>query len=107
MTTKERPAAIGLPTLEEYAACKTRLAALQTEAIKTWDRLARIGSLLSASHHCSVDSIGDVVATINRESRNFPTVEYVRDLAVRIKTEIERKQQIHDALKKIGVEPKE
>jgi hypothetical protein len=104
--TKEPTSAMGA-SVEEYASCKMRLAALQAEAIGTGDRLARIGSLLSAAHQCSVDGIGDVVAAIEQETQNFPTVDYIRDLAVRIKMEIERKQQLHAALKNMGVEPKD
>jgi hypothetical protein len=91
MSSKAQPAPTGR-ALEAYAACKMRLAALQVEAIETWDRLARIGSLLSASHQYSV--IGDVVEAINQETQNFPTVDYIRNLAKEIKTELERKQQL-------------
>ena len=51
--------------------------------------------------------MGNLVAAINQETENFPTVDDIRNLAVKIKTGIERKQQLHTALKKIGVEPED
>ena len=40
VSTEEQPAAT-IPTVEEYDACKKKLAALQLEAIRTWDRMAQ------------------------------------------------------------------
>jgi hypothetical protein len=104
MSTKAQPVRIDR-TMEEYAASKLRLELLQAEAIETWDRLARIGSLLSASHQFSIEGVGDVVGAINRETRHFPTVDYIRNLAVEIKMESERKLQLHTTLKNLGAEP--
>jgi len=105
MSTEEQSTAIGSVTMEEYSACKRKLAELQVDAIQTWDRLARIGSLLSSSPLSPVEDVGEVVAAINHATRDFPTVDYIRNLAEQIKTEIERKQRLHAALKNMGVEP--
>ena len=104
MNTKDQPAAIA-PSVEEYAACKRKLARLQAEAIAIWDRMSRVGALLSAFQQQSVEDIGNAVAAINQETQNFPTVGDIRKLAAKIKTEIERKQELYTALKNIGVEP--
>lgn len=101
-----RPAEIA-PSLEEYAACNRKLTDLQAEAIATWDRMARVASMLSVADRQSAEDIGKLMTAIHQETRDFPTVDDIRNLAEEIRKEVERKQRLYRALKSIGVEPED
>ena len=101
MSTEEQQAAIGR-TVEEYAASKKKLAALQSDAGKISNSLYEIVQALRASNRQGASSVGALGAIINKEVSNLPTTDSLIALAQNIKTEMERKEQLHVLLKNMG-----
>lgn len=96
-------AAIGR-TVEDYAACKKKLAALEGEAVKQGNMLFELGNGLR-----TVDrgGVGGLLALVNSRIGQFPTADSIRILVQDIKTEFDRKNQLHTSLKNMGIEPKD
>jgi len=106
MSTEEQQAAIGR-TVEQYAASKKKLAALQSEATKIGNSLTEIGQSLRTSHQVGLASVGTITATVERARSSFPTVDTLMELTSDIKTEMEQKQHLRAALTEMGIEPKD
>ena len=103
MSDEQQLAAIGR-TVEDYAACKKKLAALEGEAIKEGNMLFEIGNALRTADRGGASGL---VALVNSRIGQFPTADSIRILAQDIKTEFDRKNQLYAALKNMGIEPKD
>jgi hypothetical protein len=106
MVDEEKQAEIGR-IVEEYLECKKKLAANQSEAQKIADNLTQISANLRALSQLTSPGSPEVVEFIGKQVDAFPSGESLRTLAGRITIETERKHELHETLKNLGIEPKD
>jgi hypothetical protein len=106
MVDEEKQAEIGR-VVEEYLECKKKLVASQSEAQKIADNLTQISANLRALSQLSSPGSPEVVEFIGKQGDAFPSGESLRTLAGRITREMERKHELHETLKNLGIEPKD
>jgi hypothetical protein len=106
MSDEQQQAAIGR-TVEEYAACRKKLATLQATSAKIGNSLTQLGQFLRTTEKYTAHTIMTIVTAVNQETMNFPTVDSLRALALDLKTEMERREQLFTTLKNMGFEPRD
>jgi hypothetical protein len=106
MVDEEKQAEIGR-TVEEYLECKKKLAASQSEAQKIADNLTQISANLRALSQLTSPGSPEVVEFIGKQVDAFPAGESLRTIAGQITREAERKHELHEMLKNLGIEPKD
>lgn len=104
MSDEQQQAAIGR-TVEEYAACKKRLATLQATATQIATVLSRMGQYLSAFAKNPAIQSASFQTELNSNAVNFPTIESLRELWSDIATDDRRKTELYAILKNMGFTP--
>jgi hypothetical protein len=106
MSDEQQQAAIGR-AMEEYVASKKKLAALQQEVAKQSRILAQVSQALGGLYQANVGGVPQSVAVLMQETANFPTADSLHSLALDIRAESDRRQQLYTTLKNMGFEPKD
>lgn len=106
MSDQEQLTEIGR-TVEEYAACKRKLAALRGQAVTFGRSLQPAAQFLSNSPQASIGGITGILKSLDHDLSNLPGGAVIVTLLGEMKSEMERKQHLHDLLLQMGAEPKD
>jgi hypothetical protein len=106
MSDEQQQIAIGR-TVQEYAASKAKLAALQGEANKLSSKLAQVSGGLASSGKLSSPDPGNLLAFMDQNIGGFPSADAVLSLVREISGELDRKYRLNAQLKNMGIEPKD
>ena len=103
MSVEEQQAAIGR-TVREYAACKTKLAALSGGGWKNRCEIIQTRPGLASASRLSGPNGGATVAFVEQNIDGFPGADAIVSLVSEIARELEKKNTIQTQLKKMGCE---